>query len=123
MSSWTHIHCEAHCLFDVRSKKEHTFYDAKFVNGELKWGKKKMVKENVHYVPADKRPEWCIKENKKFTPQHRCFGCPFFASAEIDTEEVIIFEEIWEKFTEKCFKDDEIVEQEFVKLINGIRQL
>ena len=80
---WTHIILEGYCMFDHLSKKSVVTYEVLDIK-TFKTGKKKIHK-NKHYVPKTKRPNWCIKQNKKRIPQFRClcYGkderCPFFA--------------------------------------------
>jgi hypothetical protein len=66
----------------IRKKEIH--YEVKSMD-PLKLKKGKTV-VNDNYIPRNKRPEWCKKQNKRRVPQFKCFSygkaekrCPFFA--------------------------------------------
>lgn len=91
MGCWTHIHLEAYCTLEYDNKKE-------FHSVGLD-GKKYKVMKNKNYIPANKRPSWCKKQNKKRIPQYRCLvlKCPFFAYCNSDVKDYKIFDKAYNK--------------------------
>lgn len=91
---WSHIILEAHCMFDIISKRKHAFYRH---DRNLK-GKGMQVNEN--FISPAERPKWCVKMNKGRIPQYRCmfYGkkkCPFFAFANAEKSD---YRFLWKKY-------------------------
>jgi hypothetical protein len=91
MSSWTHIHLEAYCTFSWATQKE--FHPVGLD------GKKYRVMKNKNYIPANKRPSWCKKRNKKKFPQYKCLEshCPFFCYCNANEKDYRIFDKAYTK--------------------------
>ena len=88
MGCWTHIHLEAYCMFSSSSKKKWKTVDLK---GKIN------LKENKNYIPKNKGPFWCKKQNKKRIPQYRCLvtKCPFFANCNAERSDYKLFDKAY----------------------------
>lgn len=79
------------------SVKEHKFHSLEDFKKIVAGAKiEPESKPNDNYVPPEKRPCWCVKENEEFIPQFRCLAgddenckerCPFFGYAEYKGED------------------------------------
>ncbi|MBR9690211.1 hypothetical protein GOV08_00850 [Candidatus Woesearchaeota archaeon] len=99
---WSHIILEGYCMFTHLSKKRNIFYELENLdNFKIK---NKIVKENKNYKSSNKRPNWCIKQNKKRVPQFRCFSygkdekkCHFFGYANAEKSDYNQLNKIYKK--------------------------
>ena len=95
MGSWTHIHLEAYCMFGHASSRRWRTVDLK---GNTS------IQKNKNYIPKNKRPSWCKKQNKKRIPQYRCLAikCPFFAFCNANKKDYKLFDKAYnEKYKRK----------------------